>query len=224
MLLRSIAAFLFAGVALGQTYPPPFPREGAKKLFENERVAVWDVVWPKGQPSPIHEHRFDQISVTLVGGSVRVTRLGGDSTVNQSQIGSLTLTPKGTIHQEEGLSDTPQHKILVEMKTAGATVPRKDGIPDAFPREGAVKVMENDRLTAWDYTWTPGRMVGPHAYYHDSVLIFLEGGTLATSGVGGKSSATVRTPGQAVYTPASAETHSEEATVGRPRAVILQLK
>lgn len=224
MRLRSITVFLFAGAALGQTYPPPFPREGAKKLFENERVAVWDVVWPKGQPSPIHEHRFDQISVTLVGGSVRVTRLGGGSTVNQSQIGSLTLTPKGTIHQEEGLSDTPQHKILIEMKTAGAAVPSKDGIPDAFPREGAVKVMENDRLTAWDYTWTPGRIVGPHAYYHDTVLVFLQGGTLATPKAGGKYLATVRTAGQAVYMPASAETYSEEATVGRPRAVILQLK
>ena len=59
--------------------------------LENERVAVWDVVWPKGQPSPIHEHRYAQISVTLVGGSVRVTRLDGSSTVNQSEMGSLTL-------------------------------------------------------------------------------------------------------------------------------------
>ena len=45
-----------------------------------------------------------------------------------------------------------QSNFLVEMKTAGATVPIKDGIPDAFPREGAFKVMENGRLTAWDYT------------------------------------------------------------------------
>ena len=33
--------------------PPPFPRAGAKQLLDNERVTVWDVVWPKGQP-----HRF----------------------------------------------------------------------------------------------------------------------------------------------------------------------
>lgn len=25
--------------------PPPFPRDGATKLLENDRVVVWDVAW-----------------------------------------------------------------------------------------------------------------------------------------------------------------------------------
>src|SRR5690349_3725720 len=28
-----------------QTYPEPFDREGATKVFENDRVKVWDVSW-----------------------------------------------------------------------------------------------------------------------------------------------------------------------------------
>ena len=36
--------------------PPPFPRAGAKQLLDTDRVTVWDVVWPKGQPTPLHRH------------------------------------------------------------------------------------------------------------------------------------------------------------------------
>jgi quercetin dioxygenase-like cupin family protein len=223
MLTRSITVLLFAAAAQAQNYPPPFPREGAKKVFENERVAVWDVVWPKGQPSPVHEHRYDQVSVTLVGGAVRVTRLDGSSTVNHSELGSVTLTTKGTVHREEGLSDTPQHKIMIEMKTAGTAVPGREGIPDAFPRDGAVKVMENERVIAWDYTWKPGQAVPIHAYYHDTVTVFVEGGTFAGP-AGERNSAAGRAAGQAIYTAASGEARREEAVRGMPRAVILELK
>jgi quercetin dioxygenase-like cupin family protein len=223
MLLRYITVLVLAAASQAQTYPPPFPREGAKKLFENDRVAVWDVVWPKGQPSPIHQHRYDQLSVTLVGGTVRVTRLDGTSTVNQSELGSVTLTAKGTVHQEEGLSETPQHKIMVELKSAAAALPSKDNIPAAFPREGAVKLMENDRVIAWDYTWKPGRVVPPHTDYQDMVSVFLEGGALAAPPDGGNS-AVIRTTGQVIFTPASAQASSEEAVRGMPRAVILELK
>jgi hypothetical protein len=34
-----------------QVFPPPFPRDGATKIFENDRVIVWDVAWLK-QPYP----------------------------------------------------------------------------------------------------------------------------------------------------------------------------
>lgn len=218
MLPRSITVLLLVLVAQAQTYPPAFPRDGAKKLFENERVAVWDVVWPKGQPSPLHEHRYDQISVTLVGAMVRVTKLDGSSSVNQSEPGSVTFTAKGTIHREEGLTDPPQHKIMVEMKGAApAVAPKKEGIPGAFPREGAVKLMENDRVIAWDYNWKTGRVVPPHANDRDMVSVFLEGGAVSIRGAAG-------TPGQAIYTPASADLFSEEVVRGTPHAVILELK
>src|ERR1019366_9648566 len=55
--------------ALAQSYPAPYPRENASRVFENGRVTVWEVTWPKGQPTVMHEHPFDQLSVTLAGGS-----------------------------------------------------------------------------------------------------------------------------------------------------------
>ena len=38
-------------------YPHAFPREGVTKRFENERVIIWEVVWPNGVPQPFHRHR-----------------------------------------------------------------------------------------------------------------------------------------------------------------------
>jgi len=225
MLVRSLLLLFVTGLLAAQTYPPPFPRSGAQKLFENARVELWDVVWPKGQPSPMHQHPFDQISVTLTGGAVRVTRLDGTSTVNHSEIGSITPTAKGTIHIEEGLSDIPQHKIMVELKpSAASALPTKAGIPGAFPREGSIKVFEDDRVIAWDYTWRPGRPAPRHADYRDSVAVFLEGGTLRAVAGSREIWKATRQRGQAVYSPRSADAYSEELVSGTPHAVIVELK
>ena len=35
-----------------------YPRAGTKALIDNARVQVWDVSWPKGQPSPLHRHLY----------------------------------------------------------------------------------------------------------------------------------------------------------------------
>ena len=44
--------------------------------------------------------------------------------------------------------------------------------------EGAVKLLENDRLIAWDLTWMPGQSVRRLDKQFDSVTVFLESGTI----------------------------------------------
>ncbi len=199
--------------ATAQNYPPPFPREAARKLFENDRVAVWDVTWPKGQPTAMHEHPVDQLSVTLVGGTIRVTRLGGNPVVNTSKPGSVVFTPKGTVHMEEGLSDVPQRKIMLQLKSSES---KSETAAAAPPREGAVKLMENARVIAWDFTWKLGQKTSPN--YRDSVIVFLEGGTIRSG-----SKDTARSFGEVFYIPHSADPHTEEAVRGSPHAVIVEL-
>jgi quercetin dioxygenase-like cupin family protein len=141
---RRLSAFCFIVItALAQNYPAPYPRANAKQVLANDRVIVWDVTWPKGQPTAMHEHPFDQLSVTLRGGSVRVSKQGGPVTVNQSTIGFVAFTPKGTVHMEEGLSDVPQHKIMLELKPSTAQP------IDKREWEGAVKLLENGRVIVW---------------------------------------------------------------------------
>ena len=53
---------------LGQTappahLPPAYPRAGATKILDNDRVQVWNIAWLKGQPSPLHRHLYDLVGV-----------------------------------------------------------------------------------------------------------------------------------------------------------------
>jgi quercetin dioxygenase-like cupin family protein len=213
------------GALLAQNYPPPFPRKDATKVFENDRVEVWDVMWPKGQPTPMHEHPYDQISITLVGGSVRVTRSDGNPTMGKSELGSVALTRKGTVHAEEGMSDVPQHKIMVQLKpSVSPDLNTGEGLPGAFPREGATKVLETDRAIVWSYTWRPEQAVPRHADYLDSVTVFLEGGAIRSQADQGGIVSAARKSGDVVWAPHSSNGHSDMAVSGSPRAIVVELK
>ena len=219
------ASCICAAAVLAESYPPPFPRKDASKVFENDRVEVWDVTWPKGQPTAMHEHPYDQLSVTLRGGAVKVTRLGATPKVSNSTLGSVALTPKGTIHVEEGVSDVPQHKIMLQLKPSPSpSVSHRESVPGAFPREGAVKLMENDRIVAWDFTWKPGQKVPRHLNYLDSVTVFLEGGTIRAIADRGGLKDTPRKAGEVVFSSFTPDAQTEEAVSGTPRAVIVELK
>lgn len=81
-----IAVVAVAAVAGGlqanqgaQKWPPQFPREGATKVFENDRVIVWEQVWPS--KVYMHKHVLDIVTIALEGGPIRVvTPEGRDST------------------------------------------------------------------------------------------------------------------------------------------------
>ena len=225
-LRRLTLAFCCVAAALiAQTYPPPFPRDAARKLFENDRVSVWDVTWPKNQPTAMHEHPVDQLSVTLAGGTVRVTRLGGTPLINYSQVGSVAFTPKGTVHIEEGISDVPQRKIMLQLKTSQPTLQTSAGaIPPAFPREGARQLMDNARITAWDFTWKSGQKTARHVDLYDAVIVFLEGGTIRYVTERGASKEISGVSGEAAYLARNPDPYTEEAVQGSPHAVIVELK
>jgi hypothetical protein len=173
----------------------------------------------------MHEHIYDQLSITLTAGSIRVTRPDGKASMGKSEFGSVGLVRKGTVHAEEGMSDVPQHKVMIQLKPFGASAAvSKDGLPGAFPREGAAKLLEYERAAVWDFTWKPGQKTPRHADYLDSVMVFLEGGTIRSVADSGEATEAVREAGEAVYLPRRAAPHTEEAVSGSPRAVIVELK
>ena len=115
LLLVVFVVLVIAASVSGQQYPPQLPREGATKVFENDRVLIWDVTYTKG-PQPIHEHFQDFVGVTLQAGSRKVTDLDGASREIVDKFGSATFVGKGVIHKEEGISDVPTRKIIVWLK------------------------------------------------------------------------------------------------------------
>ena len=211
---------LVAMPAFAQPYPPAYPRPNATRIIDNDRVNVWDVYWEKDQPTPLHTHVIDQFSITLRGGLLRVSPAGGPwSEAHMSKIGSVNFVPAGTTHMEEGLSDIPQHKIMLEVKPSPPN-PDAHGIP---PGEGAVKLFENARLIAWDLRWKPGQTIARPQEDLDSVTVFLDGGTVRSTGNGAAANI-VRKSGQAVYAARGVPAHSENAVSGTPHVVIVELK
>lgn len=206
--------------AFPQAYPAPYPRPNATRIIDNDRINAWDVYWIKNQPTPLHTHLLDQLSITLRGGLLRVSRAGGPwGQAHMSQPGSVTFVPAGTTHMEEGLSDVPQHKIMLELKSL-AVPPRLHG---SLPAEGAVKVFENSRLVAWDITWTQGKNVTRPKDDLDSVEVFLNGGMLSAAREGRNVEIT-RKAGDVIYLPRGTPAEVERALAGTPRAIIVQLK
>lgn len=216
---------LAMGLASPQRYPPPFPREGAKKLIDNERVVVWDVEWQKGKPTPMHEHPYDVVGVFLAGGAVKITEPGGAvRTSERSPLGTVTYGAKGVLHSEEGLSDPPRRAIVIELKEATPpALSPPPGVPLSFPREGAKSLLDNARVSVWDYQWLAGKPVPVHFHDKDVLVVFIEAGRLRSTPPGGEPTVSPARFGEVRFNPRN-RAHSEETIEGTPRAIIIELK
>jgi hypothetical protein len=218
------ALYVFSASLFAQSYLPLFPREGAKKILENDYVDVWDVIWVKGERAALHEQRLDQVSVTLTEGVVTVTRPDKTSRIEFRPVGSVSFESKGRIAAEEGVSDRPSRAIVVELKSRVAPrLPVIAGIPGQFPRPGAVKLFENDRVTVWNNTWKAMPRYR-HAHYAHVVAVFLEGGTLLSIADDGERREIPREPGEVLFSSARSTPHEEDTLRGSPRAIFIELK
>ena len=227
-ILKSGILVALASVALitsleAQDFPPGFPRVGSRKVLENSRVIIWDATWPKGKATVLHEHPVDYLSVTLVEGAVKISARDGTSSVATAPFGFVRFNPKGVVHAEEGVSDPERRAIMVELKTvprpAEAAVTRS-----GFPRDGATKGLENERVAVWDVTWIQGQQIPRRQQGRDAVVVFLKGGVIRQSPEGAAVSDTQWNVGDVLYIPADTDVPSEEATQGPPRAVFIELK
>ena len=95
--------------------PPAFPREGATRVVDNERVTVWQVTWVPGQKTPVHVHDKDVVAVYLGAGTVRSTTPDGTSTAVPRTLGEAVFLPRGRTHVEECIAG-PRRDIIVELK------------------------------------------------------------------------------------------------------------
>ena len=59
VLLGAVCLSLLAQNARSQDYPPAFPREGARRVFDNMWITAWDDTWIPDKPTPMHRHVYD---------------------------------------------------------------------------------------------------------------------------------------------------------------------
>jgi len=172
------------------------PAQAPKTLLDNDRVVVRDVT------GPATAEPLDSVVVSLSG----------------TTSGTAMFVSKGTT------PDITGRYIVVGLKDH-ATVPvaNTSGYPLAFPRPGAKKILENEKVIVWDNTWTPGVTVPMHFHDKDTIAVFLEDGDVKSTSLDGTVVVTPHTAGTASYNRAN-RTHTEMLASGRQRAIITEMK
>jgi hypothetical protein len=210
---------------LAQNATAPFPRDGATKVQDNDHVFTWDSTLQKGKPTGMNKLELDQVSVSLTDGALKVSRPGGVWEIEQERLGSVRYSPKGTMLEEECVSDSPCRMIVFQIKDYTAEPwPTREGVPPQFPRINTVKLFEADRFTVWDQVWKPGEPIVRHAHYHRTATVFLVGGTIHTISDAGVSNPPFsRSLGEVLANVTfNPEAHVEEEVSGMPRAIWIE--
>jgi hypothetical protein len=169
--MRFIAALLTAFLVQTQPLPPPFPRDGATKLLENNRVIVWDVAWLK-QAYPTHRHLYDYAGVYYTSGDRIVVSERGSRSPSSTAAWDTFFFRRGVTHSEEGASAEPLRAVFVEFKEPDplGTVDA-DSRTAAFPGGLGKKVRESDRLVIWEFVPPPDPAPAAHRHERDAVLV-----------------------------------------------------
>jgi len=155
--------------------PPPYPREGAVKILDNDRVQVWNIAWLKGKPSALHRHIYDLAGVYYEPGDRSIISPAGEKRAVSTPAWNVTFQRAGLTHIEEGTSDAPLRSVFVEMKLAGSygTDGATSSNGPAFPVAGGVKKLDNDRVIVWEFATPPGE--SRHSHSHDAVVVAIDG-------------------------------------------------
>ena len=205
--------------------PPPFPRTNATKLLDTDRITVWDIVWPKGQPTALHRHVYDQVGTYYARGGRLITTPDGAARAAITEVGSLSTTRKGTTHIEEGNTDPPLRAVFIELKQATPSgLPDADvGGPAPFPRDGGKQILDDDRVTAWDYVWTSDAQRLRYRPARETVIVWLGAGTVRMTQHGNAARESDVKAGTMHHLPAGSD-ETVEIVSGSPRAILFQLK
>jgi hypothetical protein len=222
-----ITSLLLCVIALSaqSALPPPFPRTNATKLLETDRINVWDIVWPKGQPTAMHRHVYDQVGTYYVRGGRVITTPDGAGRSIITEVGSLSTTRKGTTHIEEGNTDPPLRAVFIELKqeTPSGLPDAEVGGPPPFPRDDARQILDDERVTAWDYTWASGSQKLRYRPARETVIVWLGSGKLRVTQRGSAATVSDVNAGT-MHHLARGSKETLEVVSGSPRAILFQLK
>lgn len=151
-----------------QLFPPPFPRDGATKLFENDRVIVWDVAWLK-QAYPVHRHVYDYAGIYYTNGDRVVISDQGRRSPTTSVAWDTFFFRRGVTHSEEGASEAPLRAVFLEFKESDPLGKLEvNTAAPAFPGTAGKQIRDSERVTIWEFAGP-----SPLAHYHtrDSVIV-----------------------------------------------------
>jgi hypothetical protein len=168
---------------------------GAEPVIDNEHVTVWDT----SVPLPPAAHEFIVVPLAAPG-----TAHFGNPGDTPGQEGTRT--------------------IVIELKDHAAVPFRNSsGLPNAFPRPHALKLLENERVVVWSYRWIAGEPTPMHIHDKDAVIVYEQDSALLSTTPDGKKVINSYKSGQVRFNPRGG-VHSELLASFGASAVITELK
>jgi hypothetical protein len=117
-----------------------------------------------------------------------------------------------------------ERSIIIELLAPPVgPLPNTTGLPDAFDRPGIEKLLDNERVTVWRYTWLPNKKTPVHYHPNDVVVVFMADGVLASTTPDGKTAMNPNSYGFTKFSPRG-RVHHEELVKGKASAVMVELK
>ena len=217
-------ALLVSAALIVPRSPLALSVEGGTQIVDNARVTVWDVIWPSDAHGPVPRLTADTVTIALTDGPIRIVGIPGTEKTVARKIGDLRFELKGDGHREESAGGQAPHDIVIALKDAKVPpLANTSTYPNAFPRPGSKKILENERIVAWDYTWTSGVPTPMHFHDKDVVVTYLETGELASTSPDGQ---VVNNPHYFGFTKFNTRdrAHTETLVKGKGRAIIVELK
>ena len=193
-------------------------------VIDNARVLVWSVHLAKGETGPYTPKDLDTVVMFLEGGRIRSEGSDGRSQVETRRVGDAVWVPKGASLRDSLMSAGPVEEVVIALKDARvAPLVNSSGLPAAFPRPRSRKVLENPRVTVWQYSWVPGQPTPMHFHDKDVVVAFRQQGTLQSVSPTGEQTVSSYHPGEIRFN-SRGRSHSERLIAGRESAVMVELK
>lgn len=200
----------------------------AGKVIDNDQVTVWDVTLNPGEQGPATPKDMDAVVMYLEGGTVK-SEGSVRSETNDRKFGDAVFVPKGsnlrdTLVKGGSTHQEMAHQVVVWLKNAKPkTIANPTQYPTAWPRPGAEKTLENDRVIVWNYSWIKGRPAPMHFHIHQQVVAERYDGAIRTIEPDGKTTIGPTKAGEIRFTEPN-RLHSEEWESGKVSAVVLELK
>ena len=224
LLVLGIFGGVVASGVLSQSAPPATSAAGEPKpLVDNQRVTISDVTWKKGERSPERQYNEDTLVVPLTPVALKVSGADGKTTTVRLKAGEARLWSKGTRQTEEAESDG--RAIVARFKEFKAPgYKHESGYGPAFPRPRVKKLIENDRIVVWDYTWVQGQPTPNHFHDKDLMIVYLADGAIRSVTPDGKATPNEFKAGEVRFNPGNRAHYEEYVRGDGPRAIITELK
>ncbi len=158
-------------VVQAQEPPPAYPRPGATKMLENDRVIVWNIAWLQ-QEYPEHRHCYDHVGVYYVSGDRIITSTEGVTRPVSTEAWNISFQRRGVTHTEAGTSEEPLRAVFIQIKQEPREPLEAAAAAPIFPIDSPQQRLDNDRVAVWEHgSGSPTGRGARHRHDHDAVVV-----------------------------------------------------